>query len=198
MFLSSQPSTETVQSFLNQQRNQNYSFPEVGSSRSHAPAGYNVDHNRQQLGSGRDAFLKAVEAIRSWKMFDLGWCQLCWPDTPIEAGRTVGVVIKHYGFWSLNACRIVYVIEEDGPVHRFGFAYGTLPEHGEIGEERFSVEWDQGNDQVWYDLYAFSRLKHVLARIACPLSRNLQRRFARESKMAMLRAVSGSRIEQGL
>jgi uncharacterized protein (UPF0548 family) len=194
MFLSTKPSTETVRSFLNQQRNQSYSYPEVGSSRTQAPTGYNVDHNRQQLGSGRGQFLKAVEAIRSWKMFDLGWCQLCWPDTPIEVGRTVGVVIKHYGFWSLNACRIVYVIEEDGPVNRFGFAYGTLQDHGETGEERFCVEWDQGNDQVWYDLYAFSRPKHMLARIAYPLSRSLQKRFARESKMAMVRAVNGSRI----
>jgi uncharacterized protein (UPF0548 family) len=210
MFLFSQPSTEAIQSFLDQQRDQSYSYPEVGASRlpvfhspspgpqpsspAHfAPTGYNVDHNRQQLGTGRDTFLKAVHAIQSWKMFDLGWCQLCWPDTPIEAGRTIAVVINHYGFWSLNACRIVYVINEEGPVTRYGFAYGTLPEHGEMGEERFSVEWDHSNDEVWYDLYAFSRPRHILARIAYPLSRNLQRRFARESKMAMVSAVNNSR-----
>jgi uncharacterized protein (UPF0548 family) len=28
----------------------------------------------------------------------------------------------------------------DGPVRRFGFAYGTLPDHVESGEERFTVE----------------------------------------------------------
>jgi uncharacterized protein (UPF0548 family) len=36
--------------------------------------------------------------------------------------------------WWLNACRIVYVVDEEGPVKRFGFAYGTLPEHAESGK----------------------------------------------------------------
>jgi len=44
---------------------------------------------------------------------------------------------SHFGFWSLNAARIVYLIEEDGPCEKHGFAYGTLPEHGERGEERW-------------------------------------------------------------
>ena len=30
------------------------------------------------------------------------------------------------GFWWLNACRIVYVVDEAGPITQFGFAYGTL------------------------------------------------------------------------
>lgn len=38
---------------------------------------------------------------------------------------------------------------------RFGFAYGTLPSHAEIGEERFMVELRDG--AVWYDILAFSQ-----------------------------------------
>jgi uncharacterized protein (UPF0548 family) len=87
----------------------------------------------------------------------------------------------------LNAARIVYVIDEPD---QFGFAYGTLAEHGESGEERFSVEFDRKTGDVTYDLYAFSRPNHILAKIGYPFSRMLQKRFAAESKLAMLRSVS--------
>jgi len=29
---------------------------------------------------------------------------------------------------------------EEEPIQRYGFAYGTLPDHAETGEERFLVE----------------------------------------------------------
>jgi uncharacterized protein (UPF0548 family) len=127
-------------------------------------------------------------------MFDLGWCRVYPPDAAVEEGTTVAVVIKHFGFWSLNACRIVYVLEEQGDIQRYGFAYGTLPEHGEVGEERFSVEWDRRDGAVWYDLYAFSHPGQLLARVGYPLTRLLQRRFARDSKAVMVRAVSHERL----
>jgi uncharacterized protein (UPF0548 family) len=94
----------------------------------------------------------------------------------------------------MNACRIVYVLDDDGSaasgVRRVGFAYGTLPDHGEIGEERFAVEWCAVDDSVWYDLYAFSRPGSWLARVGSPLARRLQRRFARDSKAAMATAAN--------
>ncbi len=166
-----------------------FSYAEVGASRIQAPAGYRVDHNRVQLGQGRAAFARAVEAIRKWKMFDTGWIDIRGPDTPIEVGATVAVVVRHFGFWSINACRIVYMIDERGETERFGFAYGTLAAHAEIGEERFSVEM-LADGSVWYDIYAFSR-PHGIARIGLPLARSLQKRFGRDSKEAMRRAVRG-------
>jgi uncharacterized protein (UPF0548 family) len=141
------------------------------------------------IGTGTNDFQAAVAAIKTWKMFDMPWVNLCWPDTPIEVGKNVAILVKHFGFWSLNAARIVYVIEETGNVEKVGFAYGTLQEHGERGEERFSVEFHHASNEVWYDLLAFSTPNHVLARLGYPLSRMLQRRFAADSKQAMLRAV---------
>ena len=88
----------------------------------------------------------------------------------------------------MNACRIVYVIEEEDPFEKYGFAYGTLAEHGEIGEERFTVEMNPDNQSVWYDLYSFS-WPTPLARLAYPFTRALQKRFARDSKAAMQKAV---------
>jgi uncharacterized protein (UPF0548 family) len=80
-------------------------------------------------------------------------------------------------------------VDEAGPVARFGFAYGTLPGHAESGEERFLVEWDRTDDAVRYDVLAFSRSRHPLARLSYPLTCRTQRRFARDSAVAMLRAV---------
>ena len=154
-------------------------------------AGYAVDHNRVRLGQGEATFDRAVAALRAWKMFDRGWIEVLPPGASVEVGTTVAVLARHHGFRSLNACRIVYLIgEDDGDVLRYGFAYGTLPGHGERGEERFTVELRRGDDTVHYDLYAFSRPDHPLAKVGHPLARRLQRRFARDSMQAMVRAVA--------
>jgi uncharacterized protein (UPF0548 family) len=101
----------------------------------------------------------------------------------------VAVIARLFGLWWLNACRIVYVVDEEEPVKRYGFAYGTLPEHAESGEERFTVEWHEADDAVWYDIVAFSRPQQLLTRLGYPCARRLQKRFARDSVAAMRRAV---------
>jgi uncharacterized protein (UPF0548 family) len=188
MLCASQPLRNSIDAFISAQQNQNFSYEEAGSSRREAPNGYTADRNRIQLGQGGDSFERAKRAIQQWKMFEMAWLNLCWPDTPIVPGVNVAVVVSHLGFWSMNACRIVYVVEEHGSPEKYGFAYGTLPEHGEIGEERFTVEFRPEDQTVWYDLYAFSR-PTALARLTYPFTRRLQKRFAQDSKSAMLKAV---------
>jgi len=187
MFCLSRPDRNAIAAFLSAQQDQTFSYPEVGSSQQQTPNGYVTDHNRIELGKGVETFERAKRAVRNWKMFDIPWIDLCWPDTPVERGVGVAVLISHLGFWSLNACRIVYVIDEHGPSEKYGFAYGTLPDHGERGEERFTVEINS-DQTVWYDLYAFSR-PNMLARLTYPYTRLLQKRFASDSKAAMQRAV---------
>jgi uncharacterized protein (UPF0548 family) len=192
MFLFDEPSPQRISRFLDAQRDAPFSYDEVGATRKDAktPTGFAVDHNRARLGRGRDAFERAVAALYSWKMFDVGWARLVPADASVEVGTTVAVLARHYGFHSLNPCRISYTIEEDeGDLVRRGFAYGTLPEHGERGEERFTVEWRSEDGSVFYDLYALSRPNHLLAWLGYPLARRLQRRFARDSQRAMVRAT---------
>jgi uncharacterized protein (UPF0548 family) len=135
-------------------------------------------------------FERASQAMRRWQMFNFGWIQLCWPDAPIETGATVVVLASLPLLWSLNACRVVYTIDDDGPIQRFGFAYGTLPLHEERGEERFVIEWSHHDDSVWYDILAFSRPSSLMAKLGYPVARLLQKRFASASKRAMLRAAT--------
>ncbi|HXV43918.1 MAG TPA: DUF1990 domain-containing protein [Anaerolineae bacterium] len=181
---------EQIQQFIASQRDRPFSYAEVGASQAAPPAGYTVDHNRMQLGVGVEIFERAKTAVQRWEMFHFNWLQLCWPGAPIEVGSTVAIMVRALGIWSLNACRIVYLIEEKGAIEKFGFAYGTLPEHAERGEERFCVEWHHQNDTVWYDILAFSRPHQLLAKVTYPYTRQLQKRFAVASKQAMLKAVN--------
>ena len=188
MFLFTHPSDAQIQEFLRTRGNDSFSYPEVGASLDAAPSGYNIDHNRMIIGRGADDFERAKNAVRQWKMFDIPGLELCYPDTPIEAGRNVAPLAHHLGFHSLNACRIVYVIDEPTC---FGFAYGTLTEHVEIGEERFMVEFHPESGEVWYDIFAFSRPGHLLVKLGYPYGRYKQRQFAVGSKESMRRAVAG-------
>jgi uncharacterized protein (UPF0548 family) len=143
------------------------SYREVGCSRA--------------LGSGAAAFERARTEVRAWRMLRLGWVEPCWPDTEVKHGMLVGTLARVFGLWAVNVCRIVLVIEEEGPVMRYGLAYGTLPGHAEIGEERFLVEWHRDDDSVWYDIRAVSKAGGLLTRLAYPLTRRLQRRFGNDS-----------------
>lgn len=195
MFLPRQPSDETIRKFISSQHVLPFSYREVGSTRWEVvgpgttillTADYNIDHNRIRLGDGDEIYLRAVAALRSWKQFDLGWVTIVPPQTPVEVGRTVAVQARTFGFWSLSAARIVYVIEDEAPVRRFGFAYGTLPNHVECGEERFTIE-QREDDSVWYDIYAFSHPQHPLVKLGFPIARMLQHRFVRDSLLQMAR-----------
>jgi uncharacterized protein (UPF0548 family) len=183
------PSEEAIARFIIGQSRLPPSYPEVGASASTPPAGYTVDHNRVQLGTGKAVFDAAANALRRWQQFPASMTSVHPPDTPIQVGYTVAVLARVLGVWWLNAARIVYVIDEVTPLRRFGFAYGTLPDHVERGEERFCIE-HHADDTVWYDILAFSQPRHWTARLGYPLSRRMQKRFAQESKAAMARAVA--------
>ncbi len=188
MFFLKQPTETDIAKLLATQTGQPFSYKPSGLTRNPPVTGYNIDHNRILLGYGPAVFQAARQALRAWKMFDLGWVRL-FPDTaPITVGTTVIVRVAHLGFWSLNACRIVYVTEETGLTGKYGFAYGTLPEHGERGEERFMVEWNHEDDSVWYDILAISR-PGFWATLGYPVTRAMQKRFAKDSLASMQRQV---------
>jgi uncharacterized protein (UPF0548 family) len=192
LFRLTAPSEDEIRLFIRKLKDSAFSYPEVGASATAVPTGYNVDHNRVQLGRGEVTWRRAIDAIRAWQMFSMPWVSLHWPSAPLQIGIEVAVSLHHFGFYSLNACRIVYVVDEEGPIKRFGFAYGTLAEHAESGEERFTVEWNQDDDKVWYDILAFSCPRQMLARLGYPMSRLLQRKFVQGSKAAMVEAASGA------
>jgi uncharacterized protein (UPF0548 family) len=182
-------STETIREFLTSQSNLGFSYTAVGATASQPPAGYRLDHTRIKLGEGREVYTKAKAALRRWEQFRLGWLDVGSTETPIRTGEVVVVIARNFGLWWLNACRIVYVVDEPDSTSRFGFAYGTLPDHAASGEERFLVEWNRESDEVWYDILAFSRPQRLLTRLGHPYVRRVQKRFGRASAAAMMKAV---------
>ena len=189
MFSWRRPSDAAIRTFIAAQAAEPFSYADVGATSGTVPAGYAVNHHRVCLGVGRQAFERAVDALQRWHMFAIEGVELCWPDTPQQPGSTVAILAGGGPFWSLNACRVVYVIDEPGPPVRRGFAYGTLPAHAVRGEERFVIEWSPDSDEVRYELLAYSQPGTAWLRAAAPLLRMVQRRFARGSLAAMRRAV---------
>jgi uncharacterized protein (UPF0548 family) len=186
MFFFFRPSAETIQRFISSQRGLPFSYQEVGATRGALPAGYTVDRNRIKLGTGKETYERGVAALKIWKQFDLGWVTMVPAATPVQVDALVAILTHHFGFWSLNACRVIYVVDEVGPPRKFGFAYGTLSSHVEKGEERFTIEWHESDDTVWYEILAFSRPNQLLVRLSSPIARRLQKRFAKDSLAAMV------------
>jgi len=186
MFRISAPTEREVEEFIAEQRNQPFTYSEVGATNAQPPAHYNIDHNRIRLGEGEVTYRRAVEALKNWRHFDLGWVTIVPRGVVVEPGALVAVKARAFGTWSLSACRVVYVIDEP---RRFGFAYGTLTDHVECGEERFLIEW-LDDDSVWYDILAFSRPHHPLVKLSTPLARRLQKQFARDSVNHMKSAAN--------
>ena len=183
------PSESDLHRFISQNKNTGFSYPEVGQSRTDDfVPGYDNDLNRVRLGQGEEVYRAAREALQNWEMFPGGWARTGPGVPPVREGETVAMIVRLFGFHWLNGCRIVYTFEEFGEAKKYGFAYGTLPSHIERGEERFSVEM-LPDGSVWYDLRSFSRPRFWLARLGYPIARFFQRRFVKESKRSMQRAV---------
>ena len=191
MILMRKPSGEQIKSFIEQQSLEPFSYPDLQATRGPALPGYAIDSNQVQLGRGEMVYQRGRKALLRWRMFELSWVQLCWPSVAVQPGNTIAILARVANTWWLNACRVVYTVEESGEIERVGFAYGTLSEHAERGEERFVVEWHHSDDTVWYKTLGYSQPNHRLARLGAPLARRTQQRFAADSREAMARAVSG-------
>jgi len=118
-------------------------------------------------------------------MFPSSWVKI-YPKRPlIESGQVVSVLFRLFGIWWFNSCRIIYTLDNN---RQYGFAYGTLQGHVERGEECFQVYLDE-QEQVWYQIDAFSTPGVWLTRLSYPLPRLFQRRFVRHSFEGMKKAV---------
>ncbi|HEY0781914.1 MAG TPA: DUF1990 domain-containing protein, partial [Thermoanaerobaculia bacterium] len=154
-----------------------------------SPAGYKVDEWVVTIGRGSVDFARAKAALSAWKHFDIGWLSIFPAAALPEPGSVVAILVRHLGFWSLNGARVVYGVGDRESARRFGFAYGTLLNHAEAGEELFEVFVDPSSEDVLYRLRAASRPRAPLARLGYPIVRRLQARFRRDSAIAMTRAV---------
>ncbi|HUQ87039.1 MAG TPA: DUF1990 domain-containing protein, partial [Vicinamibacterales bacterium] len=168
MFLIRRPSPRLIDRFLKDSARLPISYGPVGQVQSgHVRS---LDEATVVIGHGRADFDRARQALSEWKQFDLGWVELFPRHSPLEVGTVVAVAIKHLGFWSLNGCRVVYHADSNG-ADAFGYAYGTLPNHAESGEELFEVYIDPRTDDVIYRIRATSKPQSMLAWLGQPIVR---------------------------
>ena len=188
MFFLSRPSPQTIERFLAASAGLPLSYSPVGLARSGAQ-GFRIDESLVTIGNGEAAYRRAVAALRDWTQFKLGWTELLPAAAANTPGTVVAILIRHLGFWSLNGARVVYSIGAPDAAE-YGYAYGTLSNHAERGEEIFAVRFNQQTGDVTYQLRAASRPRSWLAAAGYPVTRALQARFRRDSAAAMVRFLA--------
>ncbi len=186
MFLTHRPTQATIDNFIARSKNLSLSYQPVGIAKTN-PSGFNIDEASAVIGCGESAFEQARQALMAWRQFDLGWVDLFPRAAPLDEGTNVAVVARHARLWSLNGCRVVYRLGESEST--CGFAYGTLTNHAEIGEEIFEVAMNE-SEEVTYRIRAVSKPGVVLARIGYPLARHFQAKFRRDSIRVMQRLIN--------
>jgi uncharacterized protein (UPF0548 family) len=204
MFTIRRPSDAAIGRHLDRHADAPFTYDFAGCTRDEPRpvAGYSIDRERVLLGRGREVFERACDAIRRWEMFPGSIAQLHGRHQSPQPGLVVGVLYRVWlvPLWVLFPARVAYIIDEAletdaGSVQRFGFAYGTVADHPERGEERFLAEWHAADDCVYYDLVAISQPAHWLAKLAYPYTRYEQRRFRRLSGRAMAAIPAGAKAE---
>ena len=166
-----------------------FTYSQVGLTKDYVcPAGFQVNHARSTLGIGQECFLNSVEAIRCFRMLDLGWLQCSPPEREVKEEMTVCTVMRMFGVYTVAATRVVYV-EDRGS--KFGFAYGTLPGHIVSGEERFTTTIDVSSGEVCFEVFSFSKAASMAHRLLWPLISRTQKRFCKQSIDVMRSQSSG-------
>lgn len=185
MFFLRRPTEQQIRSLLAERESARFSYPSVGATRATPPPGWRINHMRALVGKGRSAHEAITAALFSWQLLAIQGLKV-FPSTPVLQPHTnVAILSRHFRMWSVDFCRVIYVLneqtEQNGKILRTGFGYGTLPGHAVKGEELFSVEWHPATEEVWYDIFSFSLSANLLVRLAAPLARATQIRFARAS-----------------
>ena len=109
MFLARRPSPQTIDRFLRESQDLPLSYGPTGLEAADA-VGRRIDQVTVAIGHGKADFERARDALMAWKPFDLGWIEAFPQNATIAVGTIVADLIRHFGFWSLNGCRVVYTV----------------------------------------------------------------------------------------
>jgi uncharacterized protein (UPF0548 family) len=194
MFFKIRPTDQKIRSLRDARKELSFSYADVGATRMTPPSGWRINHMRSRLGRGRVVHDKAVNALFSWELLTVGSLEVFATAPGVVPQADVAILSRHFGIWSVDFCRVIYVLNEEpengGAMLRTGFGYGTLPGHAVRGEEIFSIERHLATQEVWYDIYSFSLPANPLLRLLSPFALAAQRRFARASLQKAVRLAT--------
>jgi uncharacterized protein (UPF0548 family) len=190
------PSVFRIKKVLEEALTSEYTYSEVGFTEcdNTIPKGYSKNHYLKFLGVGKDIFNIGKSAVSKGKMYQLKSLELhiCNEVVELEQGTVMAVVARHFGIWSINPIRVVYIVDRTYNDYAvFSLAVGTLGGHEEKGEERFSVRLSSEN-KVYYEIFSFNTPAGILPEIAYPLERIVLHSFARNSANAIAQFVKSN------
>jgi uncharacterized protein (UPF0548 family) len=161
-------------------------YPEAGATRFELPAGYGHTCRRTRLGEGTAIFRRASEALLAWELHRGSGLAVA-ARGPAQANQTV-VLGLGTPLSLVIPCRVIYVVDEPS---RRGFAYGTLPDHPEQGEESFLVTMDDAGT-AWFEIVAFSRPGVSALRYVATIGKAIQTAATRRYETALMRIVANN------
>lgn len=142
-------------------------------------------HVERVVGHGQADFDQAVASLQG-----LGQQRAVATVVPADAtatlDQTILIALRFGPITVVAPNRIVSVVDEP---RRWGFAYGTLPGHPEVGEEAFVVDY-RADDSVVVHIIAIAHAAFPGARLLQPLLVPVQRYFARRYLDEVEQAVS--------
>jgi uncharacterized protein (UPF0548 family) len=184
MFSLRKPSAAALSRLVDDQDGRELTYAEHGATQGAMPPGYHHDEWEAELGRFRvDDFDRLADALTDWLVQRQSGITI-FPDQPVRPGLTFALWFRLPIGYATATGRVVYVTDEPD---RRGFAYGTLSDHPERGEEAFHLL--RRGSQLVFNVRAFSRPAHPLARLGAPVSRALQVRMNRAYLSAMREAA---------
>lgn len=143
-------------------------YAEVGATARDLPPGYRHVRVSQRIGTGRQRFEGAADAVMRYGMLRGAGLRV---DATTEVAEVGTEVLGKLGPFAAP-CRVVYVVAEE---NRRAFAYGSLPGHAVSGEEMFGVRYEPADKAVYADVVAFSRPATWWSRLGAPVAALVQR-----------------------
>lgn len=138
------------------------------------------------VGRGPDVFARAVVGLRTFG--PQRTVATVWPEGAVAEPGTDLLVALGLGPVTVVAVnRVVGVVDEPD---RWGFAYGTLPGHIEVGEEAFVVE-RRPDDEVVVRITATAHVALPASGLLQHLLLPVQRRYAERYLDAVAAAAAG-------
>lgn len=182
------PSATTAERILDRARSAEPTYGFAGDLLGDHPPPLDLEVERV-VGRGDTAFAAAVACLRTFGPQRA--VATVWPtDATVAPGADIVVALGLGPITVVALDRVVGVVDEP---RRWGFAYGTLPGHIEVGEEAF-VATHEPDDTVVVRISASAHValpgRAVLQRILLPIQRRYAQRYLDAVEEAVEQAVT--------
>ncbi len=161
-------------------------YPEIGATAGHLPAGYHHLRAERIVGHGRDDFERAADDLFAGSVQRRAGADIHLSESPLRMGTHMRMQLRFGPLAFKIPCLVVWA---ERTAESCGFAYGTLLGHPERGEERFELYLADSGDVI-SEIVAFSAPARWFTRLGGPITRLVQTKMTDRYLKALDRASS--------